>query len=839
MLYKYLSLAAEGLVHKRRKSVLIFLILTLSFAFAILSISLVSSMGKTNQESLYDTFGEWYFAIPSGMDEDLAWFEAPEQSWVEQLGTTRCYGTVAGADSSFGFGTMDQAFISLGRIGLEEGRFPKADNEIAMEADSLAALGYDYTLGQEITLPIQVSCGEGSVTVTQSYILTGLLKEYSGIWMLDQNKAAQLLVSACVTETAAEQVLELARDQVSAASTGLIHATPQYFLSVPKENWSGYSYQLQVYLVKTRLERPGGDTLPSTNRPVLQLQTQEDSENLYIVLIALVAGAAVFCTYMMQLPADVQSFATLRSIGGTRSQLTGLLLLETLYLWFPAVLSGILLGGAGTWLALRLAVFTGNINVYLSIPYKLLFGLFLIWAAVILLARLLTLCLILWMPLSGRFGLKTAHIRRLNLLRNGVLVFLFGVVCFSVLQTSIGAIPLLWDMEKFRFGRMYSVTVTSARAADEGESSLLTPAEIQQFRALTNAQVLPSAQGSVFLSFPGLEERSATLCIIENPADYGSFQLDQSALNSFAAGELVLVCLPDRMEEYQIENDPILGNPPLPDGEVTLRFSDTYQIGVLTEDSVGALLQRVPLVDESNLPFSQPYTVVCSPAYLEKVLAQMPPDGRWGHNGEYRAGSPAGFTTLNFLADVRSVNFASDTLLATFSSKLGLLFSNERTVYLSVYQQRMMSLIVLGSSGICITIVALMIAVSILALEAENESRSLSILRSIGMSRRQGVLRIFGKALARSLAALVLGGVCYEMYSTYMTQQKLEQAIAENAVIIFENSSAFSDTLRQLETYGFDWTFVLFCGVFCMGLFLLLSLLAKLRLTKVDLLRSR
>lgn len=829
MFREYLSLAAEGLLHKRRKSILIFLILTLSFSFAILSISLVSSMGKTNQENLYDTFGTWHLAIPSGTEDDLAWFQDPEQSWVEQLGISRCYGTVTGEGGSFGFGTMDQEFIALGRIRLEEGRFPQADNEIAMEADSLSALGYDYTLGQEITLPIQVSCGEGSITVTWSYTLTGLLKEYTGIWVLDQNRSAQQLVSACVTEPAAEQVLELAREQLSAADRGQIQAIPQYFLSVPEENWSGYSYELSVHMAMTQAGRP--DTRPCVNKTILQLQTQAESENLYIVLIALVAVLAVFCTYMIQLPADVQSFATLRSIGGTRGQLTLLLLLETLFLWFPAVVAGTLLGAAETWLALRLVMFTGNIYVYLAIPYTVLFCLFLIWAVVILLARLLTLCLILWLPLTGRFGLKTVHIRRLNLLRNGVLVFLFGVVCFFVLQTSIGAIPLLYDMEAFRFGKMYDVYAASSRA-EADESSLLTPADIQQFQSLIDAQVLPYSQGSVFLSFPGLEERRVLLCILENPADYGSFQLSQSNLDSFAAGELVLVCLPERMEEYQIENDPILSNPPLPDEEVTLRFSDTYQIGVSTEDSVEALLQRVPLLDESNQPFSQPYTIVCSPAYLETILAQMPPDGCWGYNGEYRAGFPAGFTSLGFLADIRSVNFASDTLLASLSSKLGLLFSNERTTYLSVYQQRLMSLIVLVSSGVCISVISLIIAVSILALESESEARSLSILRSIGMTRMQGVLRIFGKALARSLAALILGGVCYEIYSTYMTQQKLEQAIAENAVIIFENSSTFSDTLRQLENHGFDWTFVLFCGVFCMGLFLMLSLLAKLRLLK-------
>ena len=444
------SLAWEGVRHKKHhKSVLVFLILTLSFAFGFLSISLVSSMAKTNQETLYDTFGAWNLAIPSGLEQDLDWLQAPEQNWVEQLGIARCYGTVSGAEGSFGFGTMDQDFLSMGRIQLEQGRWPETEGEIVLEADNLSALGYDYTLGQEITLPIQVACGDQFITVTRTYTLTGLLKEYSSTWVLDQNNAARPLVSACVTEAAARQVLELAREQAGAAGADQIHAAPQYFLTVPQENWRGYSYELQVYMAGTRQERSGGDILPCTSQAILQIQNQNDSENLYVVVIALVAGLAVFCTYLIQLPADVQSFATLRSIGGTRGQLAALLLLETLCLWLPAAAAGSLLGAAGTWLALRLVVFAGNITVHLSVPFGLLGGLAVIWAAVILLARLLTLCLILWLPLTGRFGLKTLHIRRLHLVRNGILVALFGVVSFFVLRTGIEAAPLLYDLEEF------------------------------------------------------------------------------------------------------------------------------------------------------------------------------------------------------------------------------------------------------------------------------------------------------------------------------------------------------------------------------------------------------
>jgi len=108
----------------------------------IVAISLVGSINKTNAEFRRDTYGEWYFAIPSGIERDAAWLE--KQTYIEKIGVAGNYGTINTMAGKAAFGTIDSNLIDIGRIKLDMGSFPVTDDEIAMEADILNALGYNY-----------------------------------------------------------------------------------------------------------------------------------------------------------------------------------------------------------------------------------------------------------------------------------------------------------------------------------------------------------------------------------------------------------------------------------------------------------------------------------------------------------------------------------------------------------------------------------------------------------------------------------------------------------------------------------------------------------------------
>jgi hypothetical protein len=228
-----LQMIVQGIFRKKKRNGMIFLVLLISFALAIVAPSLNASINKTMASFRLETYGSWYYAILSGREGEEEWLR--EQDWADTVGVANNYGTISTVSGQIGFGTLDSDMVKVGNLRLDDGHWAATDSEIVMEADALSALGYDYTLGQEITLFVSVPCGESFVIVSRTYTLCGLLHEYTDIWSLSQNKDRRLLVSAVVTANSAEQVLAEAQQKAQTLSdvqTEDICAVPQYFVSV-------------------------------------------------------------------------------------------------------------------------------------------------------------------------------------------------------------------------------------------------------------------------------------------------------------------------------------------------------------------------------------------------------------------------------------------------------------------------------------------------------------------------------------------------------------------------------------------------------------------------------
>ena len=251
-----LLLALQGTMHKKKRSLLVFLVLLISFSFVILSISLVSSIGKTNAEYRICTYGEWYCAIPFGMDGDEAWLK--KQSWAESVGVARNYGIIGTSSGTIAFGTMDQNMMNVGGIVLDDGRFPQSDNEIAMEADALSSLGYDYELGQEISLQISIPYEDEFLEVERKYFLCGIIHEYSNLRVLNRNAENQQLVSAVVSDDAAEEYLELVRNYSNELQYQVIAVPiPQLFVTVAEKDREQAVTAINEWLSQTRIGEKG------------------------------------------------------------------------------------------------------------------------------------------------------------------------------------------------------------------------------------------------------------------------------------------------------------------------------------------------------------------------------------------------------------------------------------------------------------------------------------------------------------------------------------------------------------------------------------------------------
>ena len=202
------TLAWEGVRRKKHSSILVFLVLLVSFCFLIISLAVAGSISQTSDDLCRIIYGDWDAAIIDGRQEDAAFLAEKQQAGlIETLGRMDNYGTIRAADAAAGFGTLDDAMIQVGRLTLEQGRWPETQNEIAMEAQMLDALGYSAQVGQTVQLEITLQDGQ---TLEQTFTLCGIIREYSGLWLFNYNKNGTVPVSAVVTSETAQAVLELA-----------------------------------------------------------------------------------------------------------------------------------------------------------------------------------------------------------------------------------------------------------------------------------------------------------------------------------------------------------------------------------------------------------------------------------------------------------------------------------------------------------------------------------------------------------------------------------------------------------------------------------------------------
>ena len=60
----------EKMKKQKRDTILLFMVLSISFAFSLVSLSIMKSMDKTNEEYRYSVYGEWDAAFLDGQEKD-------------------------------------------------------------------------------------------------------------------------------------------------------------------------------------------------------------------------------------------------------------------------------------------------------------------------------------------------------------------------------------------------------------------------------------------------------------------------------------------------------------------------------------------------------------------------------------------------------------------------------------------------------------------------------------------------------------------------------------------------------------------------------------------------
>ena len=902
-----------------------FAVLLLSFAFAIISLSVTASIRKTNEEYRYDTYGTWYGAIRNGRGSDAEFLQ--KQEWLDKLGICISCGEIQASPGS-SIGTMDEVFLEIGRIALQDGRFPKDANEIAMEADLLSALGYDYTVGQEITLTVDlpavayIKTGDSdqpetqnvTVPVKQSYILCGVIREYTNLWVQGSSSfKQQLLNSAMISPEAADALLQLAPKAAKALCEEMnvnmgednegevisinadIAATPQYYFSVLPSFERTAVEQANQYLYNTRSIDESGDLQITINIFAFSANEHEEIiETFFAALILVVTLLSVVCIYAIRIPNEAQQLATFRSIGITKKQLCLMLMYETLCLGIPAMLIGAGVGALGIWALLRLAVYSGSAAIQVVIPPYLLAAAGALWLFGVLAARLTVFLVALRAPLTGGFHVARKKARRYHILIGGLSVLLCTAIIFSALE-SLEPLRIIRYMSSLSdyivtpnvkehlpnslhwFAGGYEPNYSHWFPGDRNDEYLDPNITVSKDSVASIPQI-PGVTHSwgwgeeyVRLEFDGMENTPLAADLmdyIDSISDipgkqlpYGVGAYDQEAMavylvvvdegdwegiidfnidmDKFRSGDQVLMSFSlssngrfiaaydgrNSMKEFE---------------ETGLSVGDTVRITAGTpkvygtvEAQVGGIVSYSTEVNTGGIfGFSRSYTVICSEAFLEKLLDDIGPGEIWH---EFTQGTPYGYEQVYVYTDQNADYLSTDAVLAELCVRENLKLNAEIREMKRVFiQENMQTLILLFTGGGCAALVLLLILWNILSMEAERQKRSLGILQALGMSQRQLSFKQLGAAVIRGVLGALGGWLAYFGYCVIYAINEQNRLLTEED-IMRNLQKLITEKISLITTYWGDWQVILSLTVLCIILLLLVSRIAKRRLTHGDL----
>ena len=854
-------LARQGIFRRRRSSLLLFLVLLLSFAFAVMMLSVMGSMNRTNLEYLKNTYGAWYGAIPDGKDSDRAFLE--QRDWLDRLGESVNYGQVRGTTLVSGVGSVDETFLELGRIRLDEGRLPEQPGEIAMEADLLVALGYEPAVGQTVSVPMIIPQAEDPTSfllVVRDFVLTGVLHEYAHLWILENNVQNRLLNSALILPEDGEAILAEAQAMADEYQSGLVRPPLTSYFYTPLE---GMEERLRAEVDAHMAETRGAaeDRRGCVNVSAGAAYAATDYNTFYVGLILVIALLAVVAVYLLELQSDVRRVVRLRSIGASKTQIRRLLLLETVLLAVPAVALGTALGAAGTVGLLRLLVFSGSVEIVVDIPWSAVAAALALWIFGVGLMRLLTFQLAVRTPMTGRMVLETKQRRRVHKLQRvfawGLSMALCLVATYSILEYQ-----LPWVLYTYYSGQhAYSVYRTES-------SPLFAAGEVPGVMTAEETELLleiPGVTGqmgitclSCRLRGETVEEQDAQVYVVD-AAQWmernGAPFFDGVDLDAYRRGELAVLVVAvqqdgtayftTEIQEKNAEGETVYSYETT-EAEVTAAAGDTLELAlaaVLREEADGgesmqAQTLQIPTVvgavaeygygSEQNfgLPFgaNDLYSVLVSPGYIQRVLDTLPEGSQLG---PYWAGGLMGFEELYLFADANAEYLFTDNAVAQLARRYQLGIGIFRTMYAADIQGYLQTMLTLAGTGVCVGLIAALLLLSTLELEAQRERRRYGILRALGMSRRQQNLALARQAALQAVTAIAVSCGVYVIFGV------------RDAVLVYQrNEEAVPALLQllvwQLENLRYTW----FLPLLLLGEFLLVVALyfaAKGRLYKLNL----
>lgn len=814
------DIALKGLKGKKRSSTYLFLVCFLSVAFAVVNVSITGSLNKTREELRYDTYGEWDAAIYS--PEPLS---VSKDEHIQGWGTAQVYGKLldGGETVLTGIGTLDESLLAIGHLAVQSGKFPTEDNEIAIEADILSGLGYDYELGQTLTLRI---LNREEEVVDRKYTLCGVLREYTDLWSTGTEKVT--LAGACVTADAAKEIGEV--------------CSYQYFLSAEGEE--GYPLYKEL---------KGSYAHVVENTAANGQIAEEEYHYFNLVLILFTTLVAVIVIYSIQIKEQTRSIRLFRIIGVTKKQLSQIIFYETMVILLPAAAGGVAAGSLATWGLLRVLMEQSTGDFYISIPAVLIAGILMLWFGAVFGTRFL----IFYYALRGRLSAQERFLLRADRRQRkqkqlGLLMLSSASVLAVLFCYGESLAPVYIDDT---WSKMSSYGITKGEQND-----YISDKYIENVKCFPGIEEVVAWRNlAVTLEFPDMEKNPFRALLAQNfygPRPWEGAE-DSYGENMSAAGSEGLWCYvygvaEDNWDQFFQYVDDEIDREKFRNGEVVLLYipynqetgvdlagrlyqdfgvepgdvitAVNYGLGELSEDGTGQVwtedgakpyepYEKLTAVSRAEaevagiitadlfqdpylmIPATNYYSIIASDAFAKRLTETDKDgihliDGSWS-NQEY------GYSRASVYTGMDAEYLSTDYLMAKSAADNHLNFDNSRERNTALRQEAIQSLLHIWICGIGIFLILMLIQLNIETLRGLTQKRSFALLQVIGMSRRRLRVQLAAKGLLMSVYSCLLGHLGYALYFVIKHIGTYHRYVEE-----FEYTDSFIQLLKlQLNEY--------------------------------------
>lgn len=836
-------LAIQSIRGKKKSNFLLMGILFISLVFTTVTLSVTDSFNKTNANYRYDVYGSWKAAVYNGTEKDI--YSLKKCEIAEEIGTARAYGTVCGSTA---IGTVDNSLINMGHLTMQEGDFPKNPGEIAMEANLLSNLGYDYQLGQNIQIDIQTG---PETTVTKKYRLCGVLKHYSDLWIHDTVP----LVGAILTPEDAKEL----------TNTPVYH----YFMSSPM------NVDL-VYQNLMKCKNAARDTNYTIMKNIYAYPTiqKEREYHFYLALILATSVAAVGCVYLIQIQDQIRSIALFRSIGGTKEQLIKILFYETSCILLPCIAFGIPVGILGLWMIFTFFMKISFVKFYISLPVSILLVAVILWFTAIFLCRVFILFIAMRQPLVGRIRMSVRNKKIQRRCKEIFTALLAGMFAAILLFTVIQALPEINEKNRLEGNCAYSITARERTLGSE---------EQEMLKEIPGVQELVACGTMVGqLTFPGMKDNALAMVCMDNKSETQPYLAEkilpdgtvhttpfpegigvhitgisekylQEFLNplpsnfdleKFRSGKQAYIIFYTNMDhEIQIEGNIYTDTGIHPGDKVNITFySDQTAENGKTEElkkpektgsyslEAGAVIKTVW---EKQREFvgnrAANYNILVSNKFLQKVLSESKPDRHIAFH--YMTGRPYGDTNMNIYTSSNASYLSTDYVVADTVQKYGAHMENYREKNTAQIMEHIQNLLSLFSVGGSISLTLLLILWDTVTLTAEKNKKTYGILQAIGMSKNKMRRIILGKGLNLGIFSIAFSIGTYLLYQTGLLIEE-----QKNILSMYEKKENIQVLIKYryeyLQLNGLSLELLMVFGICIIVLFVILYYIGNRHLLK-------